>query len=450
MKKYYPLILAESYLVLTVILFVFGPIRFNYHNQGWLLFFLTFYHLSFILGYVIATITFRTGPPHSQSNASSFSRKKFVFLLFFACISTGLTYKNLMLTSSLSLTTFIENVIRGFAESGAVYTERMRIIAEESYDGSRLVNIMSVFFMFTKFLFIFYSIYYWQFLNRPFKCLFFAFSILYIAPGIAAGINVLNFYLFIFSFSALIVKLYVSGSHRTLKWGFILSLLTFTSLVLLFGHHMSLRGGGFSYFRTTSPLGDISINFKTPELANLQDYISYSIVWLDYYLTQGYYGLSLALSERWDWTYGFGSTAFLQNQFLHLTNINISELTFQYKISHHWAQGVQWHSFYSEIANDVGFVGVGPIMFVLGMVLSRSWLMCIFKNNFYASALLPIYAIFLIFIPANNQILNNIETISYVGWILLYRLSGHLKLKTYLIGRPEEANFRPKQGVTPA
>lgn len=413
MKKYYPLFLVEGYLLITFLLFLFGPIKFNYHN-GYLFFpFIASYHLAFIIGYEVSVKTFRMSDGCIRSEEYLISKKKFYLLLIFAYISVFISYKNLMLVSDFSLANFFANVLRGISDPGAVYAERMDILASGEYQGFRLLNIISVFFVFSKFLFIFYAIYYWDLLKNKEKILFYFFLVFYISPGISAGVNSLNFYLFLFIFPSIFIKLYLNGNFGVLRKFILISIFAFFALLLSFGRHMSLRGGGFDYFLIISPLNDISIDVNTPDLESMWGYFFYSVVWLISYVVQGYYGFSLALGEDWDWTYGFGSSAFLQNQIFQMAGVDVSLLTFQSKIDNYWDKDAQWHSFYAQVANDVGFVGVIFVMFFLGYLLSRAWLECLFKKNFHASALLPILCILFVFIPANNQIFGSIETVSY-------------------------------------
>lgn len=430
MKKYYPLFVVEFYLIITLLLFLFGPIEFKYHNGHLFFLLIVSYHLAFIFGYRISTITFRVRS-NEIDNEYLISRKKFFLLLIAAYASVFISYKNLMLVSDFSVANFFADVLRGISDPGTVYSERMDVLASGAYQGSRFLNVLSIFFVFSKFLFIFYSVYYWGLLRNIEKFLFFVFLIFYVAPGISAGVNSMNFYLFLFIFPSVFIKLYINGNFRALRKVIWFSIFIFFILLLFFGRHMSLRGGGFDYFLTISALNDISISIETPDIESMWGYIIYSVVWLISYVVQGYYGFSLALGENWDWTYGFGSSAFLQNQLLQIAGVDVSVLTFQSKISNFWDKDAQWHSFYAQIANDVGFLGVVFVMFFLGYLLSRAWLECLFKKNFYASALLPILCILFVFIPANNQIFSSIETVSYFFAILFFWALKKFKRKKY-------------------
>ena len=152
---------------------------------------------------------------------------------------------------------------------------------------------------------------------------------------------------------------------------------------------------------------------------------------MDYYLVQGYYGFSLIFDVDWSWTYGFGNSEFLQRQFQLLSGVDISGLTYQAKVDSFWGKSAQWHSFYSQIANDVGILGLIPFMGLLGYYISYTWHRAVYRNNFYSAALLPIFAILVIFIPANNQIFGFIDTFSYFFVVSFCQL-GLSKKRSYV------------------
>ncbi len=106
-----------------------------------------------------------------------------------------------------------------------------------------------------------------------------------------------------------------------------------------------------------------------------------------------------------------------------VTGYDLSVRTFQYKIDSYWGETEQWHSFYSQMANDFHFIGVAFIMFFLGFLLSKVWLSVLFYDSFYGKMLIPLFAILVIFIPANNQVFGFAPTLSYfiiVLWLWFF------------------------------
>ena len=73
----------------------------------------------------------------------------------------------------------------------------------------------------------------------------------------------------------------------------------------------------------------------------------------------------------------------------------------------------------SYFANDFGLLGLGVFMFAIGFLLSRVWDSVTIGGSFFGSALLVLFPLFFLFLPANNLVLGYLDTISYVIFCLL-------------------------------
>jgi hypothetical protein len=409
-KKYTPLIAIELYLILTLIFFWFGPIKYRITNEIYFIVLIFLYHFFFIIGYIINVKLFIKKPLVQHK----FSIKIFYILCLFAFLGSLITYKTATNSSSFIPYTIFQDIVKGIQSPAQVYIDSKLDYDYASAGDSRLMNILFIFFAFTKFYFIFYSIWFWKqlgYFNKIISCLYFFF---YISPSISSGVNSLTFWFSLFFFSTLLVYYYIKNPRKLKFILFILSVLIIIP-ILSFGYIMSERGGGFSYFEQSSSRGDIIVVAKEIDLenSNLFTFLKYSLTWLDYYITQGYYGFSLILEQEFNWTYGFGNSAFLQRQFNLITGIDVGELSYQRRYDNIWGEFAQWHSFYGQFANDFGPWGLIFLMFMLGFLFSRVWLTILFQNSFYGAALMPIYIIMFIFFPANNQVFGYIDTISY-------------------------------------
>ena len=432
MKRYLPLICIEAYLLATLAIFYFGPVSFKIHNKGefWGLLFL--YHAFFIFGYWASVKIRRTSRIES---ARPFESKFYYASFIIGLLGVIGAYNNLMLSTTFIPLDFFSNLSDGLLEPGLVYTERMLKLESGTTVDSRIFNIISLFFSFFKLLFIFQFVYFWKSLGIFQKLLAVLYSMLFVSSGISSGTNSVIFIFFIFLAFSLVITLYLR-SYQYLGWIFLSLALLFLIPVASFGYIMSQRGGGFEYFASTSPLGDISVStaFTLEDDAGFFDFLFYSFVWLNYYVVQGYYGFSLILGLDHQWTFGFGNSAFLQRQLLVLTDIDVSKLTFQSRISQYWDESAQWHSFYGQFANDFGLVGLTLFMLFLGFYLAKIWMSMIDKNSFFGAALMPIFIIMFIFFPANNQVFAYIDTLSYFVFISLFwffedkkvKLKGHV------------------------
>jgi len=416
-KKYAPLIFTEFYLLFTILIFWFGPIKYKVLNKFEFIILLFLYHLFFIVGYVISLKTYKSKPVLVHK----FSSTKFYILFFFAFLGVLVAYKNNMNANSIIPYNYFAEIWGGINNPGLVYTERMLNIDYASAGESRFFNIIFMFVAFAKFLFIFYFIWYWRVLSilaRTFSVLY---SFFYISPGISAGVNSVMFWFVIF-FSSSLLFFYFLKKRNKLK--LILIVLSFLIMVpiLSFGYIMSERGGGYSYFEQSSPRGDISITINDIDLESptIFSYLGYSFTWLDYYITQGYYGFSLVLEQNFRWTYGFGNSAFLQRQFNLISGIDVGQLSYQRRYDNIWGELSQWHSFYGQFANDFSPLGLVLLMFALGFMFARVWMTVLFRDSFYGAALMPIFVIMFVFLPANNQIFGYIDTISYFVFISIF------------------------------
>ncbi len=409
MKKYLPLILVEFYLVVTLLIYNFGPVQFNGHNTILFIVYIFLYHFAFIMGYCISTKLYKFNGIRVDIH---FSSRYFYITLFFGLLGVLNTYKNLMLAPSFIPYNILDEFARGLSEPGLVYTERMDNMAYGDVSTSRWLNVLSISFAFFKLFFIFLSLYFWNDLSVFRKTLVIIYSFLFISSGISSGTNSVVFIYFIFFVFSLLTILYFKKSKYFSRFVVFFGIAFFIPLGS-FGYIMSQRGGGFDYFAATSPLGDISVLAQTPSLEGFLDFYYYAFVWLNYYLVQGYYGFSLILDLDLNWTFGFGNSEFFQRQLLVLTGVDVSDSTFQSRISEYWDESAQWHSFYGQFANDFSFFGLSILMFFLGYFLSSVWTSIVYNNSFYGMSLIPLLMLMFIFFPANNQVFGYIDTLSY-------------------------------------
>lgn len=172
-----------------------------------------------------------------------------------------------------------------------------------------------------------------------------------------------------------------------------------------------------------------SLSIKVPPIL-MKFWLSFSS-----YLTQGYHGMSLALTEPWTPMFGFGNSMFVVN-FVTEHVYDIDQYTYQVKVErdYGWDSDIQWASMYSWLANDVSFYGVILVMFLIGFLLALIYKDAITTNNPFAKAGIFYFILMLLFIPCNNQLAQNAYTLfSFVfvmfSWILSRCLPNILQKK---------------------
>lgn len=427
-----PLILIELYLISSLLIFAFGPISWYLENPSKFWFLMISYHIAFIIGYLLYVqknkIKVLLISKFSNDNGlDDFIVKYFWIYLFIASIGTFISYKNGYHTDSYIPYNLFIDFYNGIVNPGIARHEFISSL--DTYQSNKTVTMFYSSIAFVKYSLIPILIFVWDRLSFPQKIIGLFISLMPFLGTVSIGTNKLILdILIIFTLSLILHLLSVKKgkkievlSQRKVIVGVIVFLTLF--FPYYFNKSMSERSASFQYMETVSTKGEIKIPFYHTSSTSSTSYILPPKIMEFYikistYLTQGYYGMSLALDKDFDSTFGIGHSYFLLDQFKYFFNIDLIERTFQYKITDKWDRLVQWHSFYSQVANDVSFYGVIPVMFVLGYLLSAIYISAIKNNNIIAKIILTLFAVMFVYMPANNQIFNFMESM-FSFWMLL-------------------------------
>lgn len=126
------------------------------------------------------------------------------------------------------------------------------------------------------------------------------------------------------------------------------------------------------------------------------------------YPSHGYLGLSYNLGTDYVFSYGAGfSQAFesYRHQFLGGDNNFLLTYPARTEVLTGWPAGMFWATAFPWFASDITFIGVLPLMLVVGFIFSRMWLSCIMRIDLISVAIFGQLIIFIAFLPANNQVL---------------------------------------------
>lgn len=421
-----PLILIESYLLITLLLLAFGPITFMIESPLYFWFLISMYHLAFISGYMLYTLKFINKNKKnyyikpSSSKFTNFILKYYWTYLFIAFIANILAYKNGMHNSSYIPYNFFSDFYNGLISPGE---QRAAVYASPTFHvGNKLVTIILACIVIFKYSLISLIVVFWNKLSFSKKIISIFISLIPLISGVSSGTNKLIFdTLLIFGISliiqkistrSLVIKPKLSKSKKRLILVLMMGLLVF--FMYYFNKSMSSRASNFTYMENTTISGNIIVPKPITGFDNFLQKVTV-------YTVQGYYGMSLALDEEFETTFGIGHSIFLLNQFKYFFGIDLIDRTYQYKINDDWHRLVQWHSFYSQFANDVSFPGVIFVMFGLGYLLATLYISAIKYNNIIAKLMMPIFTVMFIYMPANNQIFNFMETLfSFLILIFLW------------------------------
>ena len=420
MLKYLPIIFLQSYLILTLILFQFGVVDYNIPNPAFFWSFIISYHVAWLCGFLIGIknglfkVTHFVSSP--AENYRLFNKSFYIFILTLSFLASIISFKGAdSLFSLINPLFWFDSAIQGITNPGLVYDNKMdRVISGEG--GNKVLNVFLFCIAFSKYLLVTMIVFYWSCIGFKLRFISLLVSILPALASMSHGTNKGVFdVLFLFSFSIvfiLIANKYRFGVYNILRYKFFITIIlaALASSILFFKLTMSHRGGDIRLIETVDRLNYIQVAVSQSDL--IDSSVLYTFSWLSTYVTQGYYGFAIALTQDFDTTFGIGNSVFLTRNVESALGIDLRSRTFQYKIDPWWGETSQWHSFYSYFANDFHFVGVTFVCFLLAFYLARVWIIFLNENNLFACSLLSVFAIMILYIPANNQIFGFLDGLS--------------------------------------
>ena len=425
LKYFIPISISIIYLLFTQWIFAYGPIEYGLKQPMifWILLFC--YNFCIVIGYFAGYRYSKIRIQSKYRNLESTLDMRYVHLVIIGSfIASLISFKGgENLIERLNPIFWFESAIKGILNPGEAYNDKMsRVISDTS--GNKVFNIILFMIAFTKSLVIPFTIFFWKKLSKSFRLIAVLASILPLLSSLSNGTNKGVFDFAIFLSTAIILKnIYNSQKQRNIKKNspfklIIISLSIISISVIYFSNTIGQRGGDIQFIESQDTLGRINVKEKAVNLAQSSPSF-YTYAWLGSYIVQGYYGFSLALEEDFDSTFGFGNSIFVRRNIESITGLKLRERTFQYKVREKWGEYSQWHSFYSYFANDFHFIGVGFILFILGMNMFSCWNNFLHTANPFAGALMSIYALLIIFLPANNQIFGFLDGFSGFFWTTL-------------------------------
>ena len=457
-KKYslfIPLALVELYLLATILLYQFGPLDWPTENQGMFWFFIAAYHIAFILGYIISAKWIKLKKPAFSIEAMDAKKYRIaLWVMILICIVCAcIEYKNTTHAASYIPYDLPKNFINGLLNPAEQYYNKF---APEGYTSNKGITLISSLFSFLYVSLIPILVTEWKRITIPQKVCIFGIILFKVAFYVSIGTNKGIFDTMFFFVGILVILCLLNLINHTDRF------IDKKTLIKVSAFAMFLVVFSFAYFtvnissRVQNPVdfaisdtqkeepkdeeatpegesdaspesdgeseGDTETAPETeaePETEPEEEKKSenenpsffkrmyYSVT---NYLTQGYYGMSLALDEGFTSTYGIGNSQFLRSNFESIFGIDVGERTYQHKITEQWHEDQKWHSFYSYIANDVSFYGVIAVMFLIGIFFGLICKDVILHNSLIGKMLLMLFVILFMYMPANNQVFTSMAT----------------------------------------
>ena len=155
----------------------------------------------------------------------------------------------------------------------------------------------------------------------------------------------------------------------------------------------------------------------------------YDVCKLVSYMTQGFYGLSLAMQTPPQWTFMLGSVRGINSIVSQVFPFipNMVGLTYPVRAGKVFGMDglASWYTIFPWLASDLGWIGALIYMGFVGWLFMRCWIQAVEYDNPLAFTLLVLLVIQYAFLVANNQLfIDRGESVATVFFLLMYWLYG--------------------------
>lgn len=405
--------LIELYLIGTLVLYFLGPYPWPTKNLSIFLLFLLMAQGALYLGY-----NFGIKKKKITLKKKEKEEKVITFIYFIMIINLLVTILNLIYyldLSSFSFSIIFDQLREGLINPSDQYLEKFEISRVGGRTITYLVTLLSP-MAWSSFPL---SLYYFKKLNLTFKILCIVTLFLEAAHWIGIGTNKGIFDLAFIIISVLYIKsirkkiVYkkeVKKKDKGLMIGIIILFLAIVFFINAIGDRLStinnLQVGGIYADDHTFLMRFCPYSLQRP------------FTFLTSYLTQGYYALSIALTMVWKPMFGIGNSTFLMANYEKYTGIDLFFNTYQSRMAvYGWHPTRYWHSIYVWLANDVGFIGVVVLMFIIGFYFSLVFKKAVLEEDSISIVLCCLFCIMFFYFPANNQVFS-IGNTFMTFWVL--------------------------------
>ena len=398
--------LAIGFQLLTVLLFVLGPREWKGVNEWAVLFYVLLNCLGLYIGYRLAINKL----PQHQDDAKCASGDRFQsnFIYVVMIMSTIILFIDMINTikvTDLSLNSIIDAIKLGFSNPSEAYHKESGIVI-----GGQYFTYLKVLTSPLVWASILLGIYYFKHFNIAFKLILIVNVILEALKWIGCGTNKGLFDLIFIVVAVYLVKLIKKGYilRKSIKRMVIVGGLLLICGIAYFSIAIASRtNSNINYDSTFYVINTDNILWKI-----CPDDLKFTFNSVLGYVTQGYYGLGLAFNESPVCMFGIGNSPFLLDNVEQIFNVDLQELSLQYKIylSTGWHYSVNWHTIYTWIANDVTIYFVPFVMIIIGNFFGRIVIDIRCRNSNVSITLFVLMIINFFYFSANNQIMNYATT----------------------------------------
>lgn len=394
-----PLAIAIPYLVLTLLLFFFGPYVWPV-NAWWVVYF--YVPAAFVL--LALGFRFSANMPARESNPLSIT-------LFYVVGGVG-TLVLLLPTAVIYTGSYPWEIATALSDQREAYSALGQQL--ELTEGSRgplaLIRALVAPFAFCVLPF---AVLYWTRLKMVYRVLAVFVVLASIDLSILRGTTRELADLIIVGASAYLVFLARSsissgknlGSSLRKRWKalLIVPLIGVMVVVTLVGRTEARLGGTDSVC-----LGESTVCLTTSEAySSLPESTYFGIATVTGYFSQGYYGLSLAGERSFESTLGLGHSSAVSALYVVFGgDPYFLERSYTARLeAEGWSDSNRWSTMLAWIANDVGFTGGLIFVLLMGLAWGRAWINATQGMDDRSAVFFCAIMMMVFYLPANNQMM---------------------------------------------
>lgn len=412
-----PLKIALAYILFTLLIAVLGPVEYyNFPITKTLLFMLAIIS-ALIIGY------FHGVKAGVAATRPEMQRKPTLVRLIFdlsLAIALGALLLSALSTSSAGLlNTSLSGIGEAYASTYEGYERN-----SGSYSTSFIIYSMSLPFTFIATVWGFYYFRQLGALRRALTVALVVGGLLYYVVGTGKQKQIGDVMIYLIAVG--LVKYGVRGKRISLG----LVMKTIASALASVSLFIAVLGQRYAVLGVDAD----NINRHVMDRLNFnQDHLVFKLLGPDYgltlsifssYLSQGYYGLGLALETDWIWTRmtGFSySVSIIASRFLGFEWQWPNTLVNQVGLETGWGDS-KWHTVFPYFATDFTWPGTVLLFGYFAYVYARCWLAAIRYQNPFAILMFALMTMGMFFMPANNQLLHTpgaLFTLVLTSWLYL-------------------------------
>ncbi len=391
----------QVYLIATILLYLLGPVDWNTRLPVVTFTIVLIYQVALYHGYQRGIAKEVNSSARGLFSYHSFKRYYWTFALIVFSVALLRIMRFAQLYGFSSITSLIETALTSASD---IYRGDKTATSGDQMFGGTLLSILAGVVGPFSVLFIPMTVICFRELNFGKRVMGIITILTFALSKLVAGTNEGFFEPVLY----LVVGFILMGRKNKNNHNGIWLVLGAIAVIALFNFVMTDRNGTFYEF---SQLGENRINLEKGVYKYVPVGLQILFIWLTFYISQGYYGMSLALTEDWNPMFGAGFSSYLRSNLQPFFNHDLATDTMMAATDQYgWLYGVNWHTAYTWFASDVWWPGVILVMFGMGYLLGVVFKTAYYKKDPVAVGLFSLLIMFCIFLPANNKVFANSDT----------------------------------------